>query len=203
MQAHFSTNTSDDIGWSTSEKRTFMTCNNIANIDYDPCLYLPDCPNLISSKEALSDWINSFNQTSDEIIYLSNRHSHSKHCQRGVDKHYWTYFPCEVHAATIVESNISIVLLNQLEPAINHVSKVLLYSLQSNHNITYLQYRTQAHTAMAYVTNYVTKSLLKSHAIFSAIKSILDSKTKILSTCNENPEITRKLLTRIVKTLTA
>ncbi|KAJ3482287.1 hypothetical protein NLI96_g7082 [Meripilus lineatus] len=56
---------------------------------------------------------------------------------------------------------------------------------------------------MVYITEYITKSPLKTHNIFEAVKGVFDRQKLFLETNDKEGDVARKLLTRVVNALVA
>ncbi|TFK58474.1 hypothetical protein BDN72DRAFT_782045, partial [Pluteus cervinus] len=86
---------------------------------------------------------------------------------------------------------------------INTFTPVLSYLFRCNTDVTSLKSGTALKSVILYVTNYITKSPLKTYTIFEVIKSIFEKNTQLLSGEEKQKEQARKLMTKIVNTMSA
>ena len=77
------------------------------------------------------------------------------------------------------------------------------YLLRCNSNVTSLLSGTQVKAVIAYVMNYITKSLLKIYSIFETIKTVLNKHLTTEYECNLSAETVKRLITKIVNSLTS
>ena len=91
--------------------------------------------------------------------------------------------------------------MRKLEEWINMFSPVISYLLRCNIDITSLRSGTAIKAVLFYVTNYITKSPLKTHMIFDAIWSVFEDNLAII--CRPDPlgEKAWKLMTKMVNTM--
>ncbi|KAI0338472.1 hypothetical protein BDW22DRAFT_1459677, partial [Trametopsis cervina] len=155
----------------------------------------------------LETWLQDVRRLTDCIVYLSNRHGrgHDKGCLRGTPPN--TYcranFPRALYPESVVDWVTGSVQLRQTEEWLNTFNITLTYLLRCNTDVTCLLSSTQVRAIIAYVTDYVTKSSLKTHAVFETIKAVLDRKTEILNTHPSASDAARAVLVKIVNGLTA
>ncbi|KZT13897.1 hypothetical protein NEOLEDRAFT_1082119, partial [Neolentinus lepideus HHB14362 ss-1] len=88
------------------------------------------------------------------------------------------------------------------ESRLNTFTAPLTYLLRSNSDVTSLLSGTALKAVIAYVTDYITKTPLKTYTIFQTIKDVFDRKSALLGGDLRAQEKARRLLTSIVNSLT-
>ena len=78
---------------------------------------------------------------------------------------------------------------------------MLTYLLRCNTDTTSLLSGTAIKAAIAYITDYISKSSLKTHVIFETIKIILSNADQILGSILSRSDQGRRLLTKLVNSL--
>ncbi|KAH9920734.1 hypothetical protein B0H21DRAFT_701909, partial [Amylocystis lapponica] len=167
----FATGTSDDI----ASRVPVPGQESVASGEYrDPVTTLPRPPPVFASEFSLEQWYASICRASDEIVYLSNRHdpTHGKGCLRGKDRYCRARFPRPLQAETEVDMETGALQFKKTEVWINTYNIVLLYLVRCNSDITCLLSGTQVRAVVAYITDYITKSSLKTHTIFETIRTV-------------------------------
>ncbi|TFK64422.1 hypothetical protein BDN72DRAFT_774636, partial [Pluteus cervinus] len=89
------------------------------------------------------------------------------------------------------------------EEWINTFTPVLSYLFRCNTDVTSLKSGTAINSVAEYVTNYITKSALKTYTIFEIIRSVFQQNITVLSGDMKRKDKARKLMTRIVNLLSA
>ena len=69
--------------------------------------------------------------------------------------------------------------------------------------MTSLQSGTAIKSVLLYVTNYMTKASLKTHAVFDTILSIFERNPEVVGGSDSKKEKAQKLMTKIVNSLSA
>ncbi|EIW58459.1 uncharacterized protein TRAVEDRAFT_96284, partial [Trametes versicolor FP-101664 SS1] len=140
----------------------------------DPCTTLPG--NVDGGDAAVTDeaWYREVCEESDEIVYLSNRHDprHRKGCLRGDPPYCKARFPRELRDETSVDPATGAISFKKQDAWINTYNVVLSYVLRCNTDVTCLLSGTQVRAVVAYVTDYITKSPLKTYSVFEAVKAV-------------------------------
>ena len=139
-------------------------------------------------------------------VYRSNRHNpaHKSGCRKGKHDECRARFPRTVHVMSTVDENNGALILKKQEAWINTYSVVLSYLLRCNTDVTCLMSGTMVRAMIAYVTDYITKSSLKTHTMFEVIAAVLaGTPTLVLPGPLTREECARRLLVRIVNGLTA
>ncbi|KAF8573075.1 hypothetical protein K439DRAFT_1650069 [Ramaria rubella] len=101
-----------------------------------------------------------------------------------------------------VDSKTGHINLKKGEAWINTFTPIVTYLLRCNSDVTSLLSGTAIKAVIAYVTDYVSKSPLKTYGIFESIKDIFDRNAEMLNSEKPRQEKARKLLTSIVNSMT-
>jgi hypothetical protein len=112
-------------------------------------------------------------------------------------------FPRPVYDTTEVESDSGAINIKKQEPMINTLTPLVTYLLRCNTDITSLKSGTAIKGVILYVTDYITKCSLKTHVIFDVIRSTYQKNAELLGGSLSSKEKARKLMTKIVNTLSA
>ncbi|TFK46239.1 hypothetical protein OE88DRAFT_1638634, partial [Heliocybe sulcata] len=150
--------------------------------DYrDPTQTLPEAPPYPCSHsldmkctdcEKSNAWWQSFKVIVNDLLYRSNVHSCGDHCMvRGECK---ARFPRPYVEKTSVDEKDGYITLKKLESRLNTFSPALTYLLRSNSDVTSLLSGTALKSVVAYVTDYITKTPLKTYTIFQTIRDVFD-----------------------------
>ncbi|KIL55187.1 hypothetical protein M378DRAFT_48224, partial [Amanita muscaria Koide BX008] len=137
----------------------------------------------------LNAWWQRYEETVDDLLSKPNIHN----CDRGANKDgsrnkrllfvgckdnkYGTCkarFPRTTHEKTEIDPDTGSINLKKLEPWINTFTPLLTYLARSNADVTCMWSGTAMKAVIVYISDYITKSGLKTHVIFEAIKSIFD-----------------------------
>lgn len=139
----------------------------------------------------------------DDIIVKSNIHKCGKHCLSNKHGACKARFPRDVVRETTVDQVDGSIKMKHLEAWINTVTPILTYLLRCNSDVTCLLSGTAVKAVVGYITDYVTKVPLKTHAVFDVIKTVFDSKQADLLDEERRLEKSRKLITSVVNSLSA
>ncbi|TFK61824.1 hypothetical protein BDN72DRAFT_741251, partial [Pluteus cervinus] len=136
---------------------------------------------------AYKTWRQQYPQMVDHIIAKSNIHKCSTNLKengsrmkgreyKGCLDNKWgkcrARFPRDTHEKTELDYDTGSILLKKQEPMINTFTPVLSYLFRCNTDVTSLKSGTALKSVILYVTNYITKSPLKTYTIFEVIKSV-------------------------------
>ncbi|KAJ7217598.1 hypothetical protein C8J57DRAFT_1095758, partial [Mycena rebaudengoi] len=89
-------------------------------------------------------------------------------------------FPRDVHHETEVDVNDGSIKLKKLEPMMNNVTPAVTYVLGCNTDVTCLLSGTSIKAVVAYISDYVTKSSLKTYHVFQSVQNVFDRNTVCL-----------------------
>jgi hypothetical protein len=171
----------------------------------DPTASLPTSPPVFASSTESAKWYEELQLISNEVVYRSSRHSenHCHGCRTSPAHECRARFPRELHQFTTVDDLTGALVLKKHEGWINTFSVPLSYLLRCNTDVTCLLSGTMVCAVIAYVTDYVTKSSLKTHTMFDVIRMAVDDKERYVSDDGDTHVSARKLVTRVVNALTA
>lgn len=158
-----------------------------------------DCEQCIPNR----DWWDKFPALVDDIVLRSNVHKCNSKCLSNKFNTCKARFPREIVKETKVNQADGSITMKKLEEWINFITPVLTYLLRSNSDVTSLLSGTAIKAIVAYVTDYITKVPLKTHAMFDTIRTVFDKKSSILHGDLDQEHKARKLITSIVNSLTA
>ncbi|KAJ3486464.1 hypothetical protein NLI96_g4222 [Meripilus lineatus] len=164
----------------------------------DPTLSIPhkvpDFTNDIDAKR----FLDQVKALTDEVVYCSNRHDRSHLTCRRPDGSCKARFPRPTPDNSEFDSETGTLCLRKSEAWINTFSIVLSYVLRCNSDVTSLLSGTQITAVIAYVTDYITKSSLKTHTLFEIIRAVLDRNQDIEAESETREDAARRLLTKVV-----
>jgi hypothetical protein len=171
----------------------------------DPTASLPTSPPMFTSSIESAKWYKELQLISDEVVYRLNRHSenHRHGCRASPVHECRARFPRDLHQFTTVDEATGALVLKKRERWITTFSVPLSYLLRCNTDVTCLLSGTMVRAVIAYVTDYVTKSSLKTHTMFDVIRKAVDDKERYVSDDGDTHVSARKLVTRVVNALTA
>ncbi|RDX44584.1 hypothetical protein OH76DRAFT_1301071, partial [Lentinus brumalis] len=141
----------------------------------DPATVLPSCPPLGFDDSAARDgWYEDMLRDSDRVIFMSNRHDkhHGKGCWRGDPPVCRARFPRDLLHRTEIDRTTGAIRFRHEHKWLNTFNPVLAYLLRCNHDVTCLLSGTSVKAAMAYVTDYVTKTKLTTETFFETVRSV-------------------------------
>ncbi|KAI0311076.1 hypothetical protein OF83DRAFT_1166454 [Amylostereum chailletii] len=140
---------------------------NLKESDPTYTLLVPP-PNLCTThQEELEDdyWRNQFRDTTNELLYRSNKHNCHVGCTSMKYPTCKSRFSRELHKETLVDSDSGSLRLKKGEKWLNTFSSVLTYVSRYNTDVTSLLFGTAIKSIIVYVTDYITKTSLRTHVI--------------------------------------
>ncbi|KAF8576813.1 hypothetical protein K439DRAFT_1649214 [Ramaria rubella] len=102
----------------------------------------------------------------------------------------------------VVDPKTGHINLKKGEAWISTFTPIVTYLLRCNSDVTSLLSGTAIKAVIAYVTDYVSKSPLKTYGIFESIRNVFDRNTEMLNSEKPRHEKACKLLTSIVNPMT-
>jgi hypothetical protein len=167
-----------------------------------------------SKCDLLKEWWKKFETVVDDLVSKSNIHN----CERGTNKDgsaskkyvsckdnkygkCKARFPCPLFETTEVDPETGGLSIKKLEPWINFFSPVLTCIMRCNTDVTCLWSGTALKAVIIYVSDYITKTGLKTHVVFEAIQSVFDKHHDIIGSSLSEKEKARKLINKIVNAL--
>ena len=191
----------------------------------DPTETLPQLPPpLCNTKHAknescgkcddISKWWKYFANVVDDLVSRSNIHN----CERGTNKdgsaskRYVSCkdnkfgkckarFPRPIFEHTEVDPETGGLNIRKHEAWINFFTPVLTYIMRCNTDVTCMWSGTALKAVIVYVSDYITKTGLKTHVVFEAIRSVFDKHHDIIGSSLSEKEKARKLMNKIVNAL--
>jgi hypothetical protein len=89
------------------------------------------------------------------------------------------------------------------EAWLNTFHPIISYLLRCNHDVTSLLSGTTIKAVIAYVTDYVTKSPLKSHTIFNVVQTTFEKNAEAVNGNDEQLDKARKVMVQVVNGLSS
>ncbi|KAK0189187.1 hypothetical protein F5146DRAFT_1104504 [Armillaria mellea] len=171
------------------------------NRDYiDPTLRMPvppppcctavhdNCPKCDDTKH----WESEFKTEVDDLIVHSNVHDCERYqkkdgsysqkktytgCKDNKYKKCRARFPRKLYSTTEVDIDSGSLNIKKCEPWINTLTPELTYVMCCNSDVTSLSSGTAIKAVVLYISNYITKSSLKTHVVFDVIRDIFAKST--------------------------
>ena len=155
-------------------------------------------------------WWSQYVNTVDDLLLKSNVHSCNigsnkstfKRCTDNAHGTCKARFPCQTYQHTEVDPESGALNLKKGEAWINSVSPATTYLFRCNTDVTCLWSGTSLKAIIIYITDYITKTGLKTHVMFDAIKNIFDKHSDILAENTSTEEKARHILCKIANLLT-
>jgi hypothetical protein len=110
-------------------------------------------------------------------------------------------FPRPIFECTEVDPETGALSIKKLEAWINFFTPVLTYIMRCNTDVTCMWSGTALKAVIVYVSDYITKTGLKTHVVFEAIRSVFDKHHDIIGSSLSEKEKARKLMNKIVNAL--
>ena len=93
--------------------------------------------------------------------------------------------------------------MKKLEPWLNTFSPLVTYILRCNTDVTSLSSGMAIKGFVLYVSDYITKSTLKTHTIFDSIKSVFQKNSEMIGGTLPSKEQAQRFMTKIANLLSA
>ena len=166
---------------------------------------------------ALLKWKEQYNRTTDDLLFRSNVHS----CNRGTRKdgtrkknkaspgcmdNKWGKCRARFPRLTALKSFIDetgAITMKKLEAWINTFTPLVTYIFRCNTDVTCLSSGTAIKGVAMYVSDYITKSSLKTHVIFDSIRTVFQKNGDIIGGTLPVKEKARRLMTKVANLLSA
>jgi hypothetical protein len=155
-----------------------------------------------------ASWWTRFKDTINSLLFRSNVHKCRVGRMPGACKVNSTdkckgRFPRDTFLQTCVDMLSGAITMKKGEAFLNTFNHLITYLLRCNTDVTSLLSGTAMKAVVAYVTDYITKSPLKSHAIFDVIQMIYHRNSELLNGDVGQREKARKIITQVVNSLSA
>ena len=186
-----------------------------------PCQSHPDLevdgPKDCDQCNALLQWNDTYCAVVDDLLLRSNVHN----CNRGVRKDGTrkknkTYAGCMDNkmgkckarfprptAPTTSIDDTGAIMLKKLEAWINTFTPMVTYLLCCNTDVTSLASGTAIKGVIMYISDYITKSALKTHVIFDSIRTVFQRNGEMIGGTLPQKEKARRFMTKIANLLSA
>ncbi len=119
------------------------------------------------------DWKDSYKDTLNHILYRANRHTCSKTNCRNKYNTCKSRFPRQIFESSMVDPETGAICMKHKEPMLNTFNPVMAFLQRCNSDSTSLLSGTAIKSAVAYITDYITKCSVNTHVIFESVKIIL------------------------------
>ena len=181
----------------------------------DPTQLLPKAPQE-SSDDA--SWRKHFNEDVDDLLLKSNVHNCEKYTTKsgrkrkdkdsyGCRNNKWgkckARFPRPLFDETTVDPDSGAINMKKYYPWINTISQIVTYIFRCNTDVTCLLSGTAIKAVVIYVSDYITKSSLKTHTIFESIRSVFHKNSEMIGGTLPMKEKARMMMTKIVNMISA
>ena len=165
----------------------------------------------------IMNWEEKYKITVDDLLHRSNVHS----CSRGTNKdgtrkknkssgscmdNKWNTCKARFPRLTFLKTAIDdcgTVCMKKLEAWLNTFSPLVTYIFRCNTDVTSLSSGTAIKGVVLYVSDYITKSTLKTHTIFDSIKSVFQKNSEMIGGTLPSKEKARRFMTKIANLLSA
>ena len=218
--------TGDFMTGSQEEVLTMVAENSKAPTYADPTQTMPEIPppfcvgnhnDHCKPCSGLETWWNKFRITVDDILSRSNIHN----CDRNTNKdgtrrkgasagcmdNKWgkckARFPRPTAPATTVDPETGYLTMKKFEAWINTITPIVTYLFRCNTDITSLSSGTAIKGVVLYISDYITKTSLKTHTVFESIKSVFHKNTEMINGTLPMKEKARRIMTKVVNLLSA
>jgi len=216
----------DFMTGSKEEVLTAVDNNSKASTYADPTQTMPVTPPPSCDSNHKDDcmpcnrlkvWWNQFKATVDDILSRSNIHN----CNRNLNKdgtrrkgatagcmdNKWgkckARFPRPTAPATTMDPETGYLTMKKNEPWINTFTPIVTYLFRCNTDVTSLSSGTAIKGVVLYISDYITKTSLKTHTIFESIKSVFHKNTEMIGGSLPMKEKARRIMTKVVNLLSA
>jgi hypothetical protein len=179
----------------------------------DKCNHCPKC-------KAVSLWNNAYIAEVDDLISKSNVHRCSRIVEKDrdnshrkvrqyvgcTDNKWGNCKACFLHPVveqTQIDIDLGALTIKKLEAMINTLTRIVTFLFCCNTDITSLKSETAIKAVILYVTDYVTKSSLKTHVIFDVMQAVYQKNSELIGGTEARKDKAQHLMTKIVNNLSA
>ncbi|PBK87469.1 hypothetical protein ARMGADRAFT_907344, partial [Armillaria gallica] len=171
-----------------------------------------DCPKCNDIKS----WEDSYKSTVDDLLVRSNIHDCEKYkkrdgsyskkktytgCKDNKYKKCKARFPRKLYESTKIDEETGSLNMKKREPWINTITPELTYIMRCNTDVTNLSSGTAIKAVVLYISNYITKTSLRTHVVFEVIRDIFAKSVDIVESHLPEKEKARRLMGKIVNLL--
>jgi hypothetical protein len=167
---------------------------------------------------SITSWWSNFRATVNDLLLKSNVHKCSTNWNKdgsqnkarpykGCLDNIWgkckAHFPRSTFKQTEIDTETGCINMKKSESWLNSIMYVVTYLFRCNTDITSLRSGTGIKGVLLYVSNYVTKPALKTHVIFETVRSMFQKHSEMIGGSEPRNDKARKLMTKIVNSLSA
>ncbi|KAI0717170.1 hypothetical protein C8Q76DRAFT_587604, partial [Earliella scabrosa] len=131
-------------------------------------------PLLLSHRTSPEEYSQAAHEDLRNLVQRNQTHKHSKtcykYCSDGPQVCRFDLDPSHVVPQTIADPESGELTLRCLDGMINNFNATILRALRCNMDIQFIGSGTQAQAILYYITDYVTKSPLKTHVAYAALE---------------------------------
>ena len=182
----------------------------------DPTQTLSKAPPQDNSDDTC--WNEHFKEDVDDLLLKSNVHNCEKYttksgrkrkdkdsygCRNNKCEKCKARFPRLLFDEMTVDPDSGSINMKKSEPWINTITQVVTYLFRCNTDITCLLSGTAIKAVVMYVSDYITKSSLKTHTIFKSIRSVFHKNSEMIGGTLPMKEKARMIVTKIVNMISA
>ena len=155
------------------------------------------CSGSCTNEDCYEQWQEHFRTVTNEILYRSNRHScRIGGCKKHPNALCKARFPRPCFEETVIDGQGHVEVKHH-ETWLNTFNYLLSYLIRCNSDVTSLLSGTSIKAIIAYVTDYITKTSLKSHVMFDIIQGVLERNAEVVGDNKSGSEKARKLMVQI------
>jgi hypothetical protein len=111
-------------------------------------------------------------------------------------------FPRPTFLKTVIDE-LGTISLKKIEAWLNTFTPLVTYALRCNTDVTSLSSGTAIKAVVLYVSDYITKSTLKTHTIFDSIRSVFQRNSEMINGTLPIKEKARRFMTKVANLLSA
>ena len=169
--------------------------------------------------QAIVEWTDSYSMMVDDLLLHSNVHD----CNRGSNKdgsesrqknkasggcmnNKWGKCKARFPRPTFLKMTIDefgTISLKKIEAWLNTFTPLVTYLFRCNTDVTSLLSGTAIKAVVLYVSDYITKGMLKTHTIFDSIRSVFQKNSEMIRGTLPMKEKARRFMTKVANLLSA
>ena len=164
-----------------------------------------------------SSWWTCVRNTIDDLLFKSNVHScdhnlnkngsRKNNTSSGCKDNRWgkckARFPRSLFTKSTIDFLTGAITIKKLEPWLNTFTPIVTYLFRCNTDVTSLSSGTAIKAVVIYVSDYITKSSLKTHVVFDSIKSVFHKNSEMIGGTLPMKEKARRIMMKVVNLLSA
>ena len=111
-------------------------------------------------------------------------------------------FPCPTFLKTVIDE-LGTISMKKFEAWLNTFTPLVTYALRCNTDVMSLSSSTAIKAVILYMSDYITKSTLKTHTIFDSIRSVFQKNSEMINGSLPMKEKARRFMTKVANLLSA